>query len=148
MPVSPVTALSLVFTNLSVNCMAEDFDKILPEHFERGINEGLRLLLEMDNGNYNKIKSFEFPFTDFNQDIWDTCHKHGVECRFTKNDALKPTHPYLMTATTNCGDPHAPMGNAMEHGSVDGAIAENVASNCDKFNPVINTRMKQRFIKL
>ena len=135
--------------------MAEDFARVAPEYFERGILMGLQTLFKFPN--FNKIRSFEFPFTEYKEKtgldksptemIRKTCAKNGVECRFTKNDALEPTHPYLMTVTTNCGNLSAPMGNAMEHSSVDGAIAENVASKCNKFNPILNTKMKQRFMK-
>ena len=106
---------------------------------------GLEKLFGM-GPNFNKIKSFEFPFLQPNDNIRQKCAQLGAECRFSWNDCLEPTHPNLMTATTNCGDPHAPTGNEMEYGSVDAAIAENVASKGNKFNPVINDAMKETFL--
>jgi hypothetical protein len=64
----------------------------------------------------------------------------------SRDDALKKTSTYV-TATTNCADPHVVMGNEMDFGSVDAAIAENLLSKANIFSPTINQSMKEKFIE-
>lgn len=58
-----------------------------------------------------------------------------------RTDALAPK-PGFVIATTNCGDPHAMIGNEGGYSSVDAAISSNAQVN--HLNPCFNRRMQRR----
>jgi len=64
----------------------------------------------------------------------------------SRSDALKQTNSYK-TATTNCADPHAVMGNEMGYSSVDAAIAQNLVNKGNQFSPCLNQQMNMKFIE-
>ena len=66
------------------------------------------------------------------------CAENNVQLKYSRDDALLKTHPNYTTATTNCADPHASIGNKMGFGSIDGAIAENLGFKAMKLSPIIN----------
>lgn len=135
--------LNLKFLKYSTGVFAGHYRDLFNRHIIRGICRGMRRLL--DSG-LNRIKSFEFPFYKRDKELIDICAKGRVKCYFTRNDALKNSRPGLMTATTNCANPHTITGNTMKHHSVDESIAENLRSKANKWSPIINSRMKEKFI--
>ena len=137
------TKLNLKFLKYSTGVFAGHYRDILDRHIIRGVCRGMRRLL--DSG-LNRIKSFEFPFYKRDKELMDICAKGRVKCYFTRNDALKNSRPGLMTATTNCANPHTITGNLMKHRSVDEAIAENLRSKANKWSSIINIKMKEKFI--
>jgi hypothetical protein len=118
--------------------------QILNQHINKGIANGLDLLFSSKNQKW--IKAVELPFYDKDQDIINICEKHGIECKFSTDDALKRTHPSFVTATTNCADPHAMAGNEMGYSSVDASIAENLKSKANIFSPLINKLIGEKFL--
>ena len=116
---------------------------IIEQQFKVGVYLGLDSWFKSGR---NKIKSFEFPFYPITNKIKDICADNSVECHFTSDDCLKQTHPNLMTATTNCGNPHAVAGNNVGFGSDDDLIGQNVGSHCNKFSALINTEMRELYV--
>lgn len=113
----------------------------------QGVADGLENLLKLLPKNH-RIKRIELPFFDQNPHIDCVCSKYDVELKYSTDDALKSTRREYMTATTNSADPHSTTGNKMGFGSVDGAIAENLAGKAIKFSPIINQSMKECFVKI
>lgn len=76
----------------------------------------------------------------------DVCNKIGIKLKISRDDALKKTSGRLITAVTNCADPHAAFGNEMGFSSVDAMIAENLEGKGHAFNPCLNATMKSAYI--
>ncbi|XP_054152769.1 uncharacterized protein LOC128951548 [Oppia nitens] len=124
----------------------EPYKAIVNRYINAGVSSGLNKLL--DNSAVQKIASIELPFFDPTQDIIDSLVSHNRPAPvFGKQDALKQTNGYL-TATTNCADGHCVTGNEMGFNSVDSAIAENLVDRANKFSPVLNELMTERYIQV
>lgn len=128
----------------------------LSEQLCLGVLKGLRQLLALPPASRNRIKRLELPFYEEDQnarvaqilnDIRKLCQRNDIEFSCNDADALEQTSPYT-TATTNCSDPHAPMGNEMNYGSVDAAIAENLRLKGNNFNPICNPKMKAAYLNI
>ena len=144
LPGLKVGIVNLKFLKYGSGFYAGAYSKLVTKHIVNGIYRGLQRQLRQKS---NKIKSFEFPFYAHDQRLWELCDKYRIYCGFTDEDALRPAD-YHMTATTNCACAHAVAGNGMTYGSVDSAIAENLRSKANKFSPIINSKMKEKFIKM
>ena len=125
---------------------SSEMQVILDQYIIEGVREGIQILFASHNPKW--IKSIELPFYDFDDQILAICKNHNVECKFSRDDALKKTHPQLVTATTNCADPHVVMGNEMGYSSVDAAISQNLESRGHIFSPCVNKLMGAQFIPL
>lgn len=128
----------------------------LLENLARGVLAGVKQLFKLSKEDRSQIKRIELPFyfdySDQNmmqilKEINTLCQHNGVEFNSTCEDALAQTSKYI-TATTNCSDPHVPTGNEMGYMSVDAAIAENLQGKGNKFNPILNRKMKAEYLKL
>jgi len=129
---------------------AGKFGPIIEEHILEGVIDGLEELFA--NYDVRHIGAVEFTFYS-QDDVQEARLKklketHNVEYRFSYEDALKSTWPEYITATTNCADPHAALGNKMGYGSVDGAIASNLVDQGDKFCPLVNAKMRMEFVDI
>ena len=141
-----IPEVNLKFLKYGTGFFAGPYYDILEKHISRGVYRGMKALFESSTN--RNIRSFEFPFYKSNPQIMSLCAKYSIDCRFSFDDALKQPHPNLMTATTNCADPHAVTGNEMGYSSVDAAIAQNLKSKANKWSPVLNTKMSEEFIEL
>ncbi|ODN02207.1 hypothetical protein Ocin01_04457 [Orchesella cincta] len=144
--------LNFKFLKYGTGFFAWKFGTVLNNLILPGVIDGLEhLFMRNDEKVKASIKNVELPFykIDFKsmKRIKEFQAKYGVSIIATSNDALKQTCG-LITATTNCGDNHAVCGNEMEYGSVDAAIAENLASKGNKFSANINTMMSERYIEV
>lgn len=108
------------------------------------------------NAMLGKVKRITLPFSGSDASAPDSAKtlnpilsqieavtkKLGLEWGGTpKEDALKPCKGYV-TATTNCADPHAMMGNEGGQSSVDASISTN--TNSGHLNPAFNRDMQFR----
>lgn len=137
----PDEKINFKFLRAGLGCFAEG---ILPATdtgeaaaLARARLEGIRdalynlKLLPADMRYLGKVKGLELPFSGLIgaetiiQDIAKLAQELGLEWGGTPNqDALMPREGYV-NATTNCGDPHAQIGNEGEYLSVDATIASN-----------------------
>ncbi len=129
----------------------------LRENLVKGVLKGLEQLLAMPQSYRSQIKRLELPFYIYdarseqvNQELLKVkklCEENGIAFSSDNKDALTKTST-LITATTNCSDPHAPCGNEMHRCSVDAAIAENIESRGNKFSPICNPQMQSSYVTL
>ena len=150
------TSINLKFLRYGCGFFAGDVQQVVEANFLEGVRQGLQDFF--NSGNHQNIQSIELPFTPTEapgyglatqkQKIIELCEAFGKTIRFTMNDALFPHPGGLMTATTNCADPHAPTGNEMQYGSVDAAIAENIEGKLDSFCPLLNSEMQIDIVSL
>jgi len=124
----------------------------LEEHLLPGVLDGLeRLFTERKP---EAIRSLEFPFYRLDPNsktrLESLKSEFGVNYKFSHDDALMNTTVAegLITATTNCGDPHAACGNEMGFCSVDGAIAENLKSRGNIYCPNLNKGITSKFVPI
>ncbi|MBS0290323.1 MAG: hypothetical protein JSS07_09875 [Proteobacteria bacterium] len=129
----------------------------LSENLAIGVLKGIQQLLKLSPESRSQIKRIELPYyretnnqrlDEILKEIETLCTKNGLEFASTKDDMLAQTSKKYKTATTNCSDPHAPFGNEMNYGSVDAAIAENLARKGNNFNPIFNTKMKEAYLTI
>ncbi len=127
----------------------------LSENLAIGVYKGLEQLCALPIECRSQIKRLELPFykDKFNiridailKNIGILCNVNNIEFAAHNEDALAPTVAKYKTATTNCSDPHAPMGNEMHYGSVDAAIAENLQRKGNNFNPICNPAMGSQYL--
>lgn len=164
---SPGDQLNFKFLKYGTGFFAQDFGHIVNELILSGVVEGLEKLFR-DDRVAGVIKHVEFPFYDKDDDsvlrLELLKEKFGVGYSFTRDDALKETSPGLITATTNCADSMAVIGNfcysfcrtiirdgkfsgnEMRFGSVDAAVAENLESKGNTFCPILNPEMEVKLI--
>lgn len=140
-----VANVNLKFLKYGCGGFAGNFRDILEKHINEGIRRALKKQFKLKS---NRIKSFEFPFFRYDKELFELCDRHRAYCGFTRTDALKRTDYPTITVTTNCANPHAMPGNTMNFSSVDGAIAMNLRTKANKFSAIINTKMKEKFIKI
>ncbi len=143
--------INFKFLKYGTGFFAGNFREDLSKHILTGVIDGLETLFREHSP--KNIKALEFPF--YTEDPMSHTRletlksKYGLAgIRFSHEDALKTTIPNLVTGTTNCADPHAPFGNEMSWGSVDGAIGENLKTKGNIFCPCLNKSMKEKFIKI
>jgi hypothetical protein len=124
---------------------------LLEKHILRGVVDGFEKLFK-DHAP-KSIKSLEFPFYEKDDESIARLDKlsdeFDIEYSFSQDDALKMTSPKIkrVIATTNCANPHAPIGNAIGS-SIDGAICINLRTRGNIFCPALNTRMGGMFLDL
>ena len=124
---------------------------VLIKYILPGVVKGLRNLFKHKP---MAIKSLEFPFYEQDDESIRKLEKlklkYEIKYHFSRDDALKTTapDPDSIIATTNCANPHSPIGNAMSFGSIDGAIANNLRTKGNIFCPCLNRRMRSRFMSL
>ena len=137
--------VNMKFLKYGCGFFAGEYSRELDRNIGDGIYMGLEKLFKSGK---NMIKAFEFTFYDHFHEIDRLCERYGIECKWSKEDSLKSTHPNQITATTNCADPHSVTGNEMNFSSIDATIGENILSKGFKFSPIINTAMNYEFIDL
>ena len=135
-------SVNFKFLKYGTGYFAGSYRDILESLIGQGVAEGLAELLPRQQ----HIKSIELPFYDHNPIIDKVCAENNVQLKYDRDDALLKTHPNYTTATTNCADPHASIGNKMGFGSIDGAIAENLGFKAMKLCPLINKKMMEYFL--
>ena len=135
-------SVNFKFLKYGTGYFAGSYRDILESLIGQGVAQGLAELLPRQQ----HIKSIELPFYDQNPIIDKVCAENNVQLKYGRDDALLKTHPNHTTATTNCADPHASIGNKMGFGSIDGAIAENLDFKAMKLCPIINKLITQNFI--
>ncbi|HRE31525.1 MAG TPA: hypothetical protein PLD88_06060, partial [Candidatus Berkiella sp.] len=153
--------INFKFLKYGVGFFAEDLDgeakNQLSEHLTQGVLLGLKRWIKLPTAQRDKIKRIELPFykeagnvaiQNTLNEIERICAKHNIEFAATTQDALAPTSKQYITAATNCSDPHVPTGNEMHYGSVDAAIAENLARKGNNFSPICNKEMKCQFLAM
>ncbi|MCS5710335.1 hypothetical protein [Candidatus Berkiella aquae] len=153
--------LNFKFLKYGAGFFAEDLEgeakNQLSEHLTKGVLLGLYQWLKLPLAQRNKIKRIELPFykevdnvviENTLNEIASICAQHDIEFSATNQDALAQTSKKYITATTNCSDPHAPTGNEMHYGSVDAAIAENLARKGNNFSPICNKEMQCQFLTI
>jgi len=140
------------FLKYGTGYFAGNMKEHLEEHLFPGVLDGLERFFKEFNP--TPIRSLEFPFyrldPNSKERLDDLKSTFGVNYKISHDDALKNTtkEEGLVTATTNCGDPHAACGNEMGFSSVDGAIAENLKSRGNIFCPCLNKNIQSKLIEL
>ncbi len=115
----------------------------------KGIEQALQALFDLppQARNLGKIKRLAFPWSYQDQEnaqetirnIENLTTGLGLEWGgMLEEDALTPTKGYV-NATTNCGDPHAMIGNEGRHQSVDASISTN--ADLAFLNPAYNKKI-------
>lgn len=109
--------LNFKFLKYGSGFFAQDFVHVVNEHILSGVIDGLeRLFIYHKDKVVPVIKHLEFPFYDKDNDSMERLQKlkeaFGVNYSFSKHDALEATKNGLITATTNCGDSMAVIGNS------------------------------------
>ncbi|KAJ6640645.1 hypothetical protein Bhyg_05576, partial [Pseudolycoriella hygida] len=141
--------LNFKFLKYGTGFFAQDFGHIVNKFILSGVVDGLERLF-CDGRVAAVIKHLEFPFYEKDDDSMQRLkllkEKYGVEYSFSQDDALKETKAGLITATTNCADSMAVIGNEMRYGSVDAAIAENLKSKGNPFCPILNSQMDVKLV--
>lgn len=132
------------FLKYGTGFFAGNYGTILEQNINRGVLKGLETFFSNHTNKW--IKMIELPFYESDDEIIALCKRNGVDCIFTRDDALKSTFKNLIIATTNCADPHSVFGNEMGYSSVDAAIATNLKGSGHKFNPQLNKLMHEVFI--
>ncbi|KAJ6638330.1 hypothetical protein Bhyg_11065 [Pseudolycoriella hygida] len=148
---SPDDRLNFKFLKYGSGFFAHDFGHVVNELILSGVVDGLEILFR-DDRVASVIKHLEFPFYEKDDDSMQRLQllkdKYGVDNSFSQDDALKETKAGLITATTNCADSMAVIGNEMRYGSVDAAIAENLESKGNTFCPILNPEMQVKLIDI
>lgn len=119
------------------------------EGIERALQRIANLPKEEQEIALGKIKSLELPYSAVPPEtdaiierIEHLAQKLGLAWQGAANeDVFLPREGYV-NATTNCGDPHAMIGNEGDYGSVDAAISTN--ANVSHLNPVVNEGIQLR----
>ena len=131
-----------------------NYQPLIWKHIVDGVKIGMSALCSQPDHSA-AIAQVEFPYykEEHHHHRHFTVTKSSgeeVNCRFTMKDALQPpTSLHLRNAATNCGDGcFAMMGNEMNYGSVDAAIAENLQNKGNQFNPVLNPLMQAKFVEV
>lgn len=113
----PGDRLNFKFLKYGSGFFAQDFQHIVNEHILSGVIDGLERLFGNDRRIASVIKHLEFPFYDSDEDAIRRLEllktKFGVSYSFSEDDALKATRVGLITATTNCADCMAVIGNSL-----------------------------------
>ena len=137
------------FSKGLTDCNITNLEVARLEGIERALQRIANLPKEEQETALGKIKSLELPYsaappeTDaIIERIEQLAQKLGLAWQGAdKEDFFLPREGYV-NATTNCGDPHAMIGNEGNYGSVDAAISTN--SNVSHFNPVVNEGIQLR----
>lgn len=112
---SPGDRLNFKFLKYGSGFFAQDFVHVVNEHILNGVVDGLERLFH-DDRVPSVIKHLEFPFygedENSKQRLKLLKEKFGVDYSFSQDDALKATIAGLITATTNCADSMAVIGNS------------------------------------
>ncbi|MBN9287960.1 MAG: hypothetical protein BGO43_00435 [Gammaproteobacteria bacterium 39-13] len=157
----PSLDLNFKFLKYGAGFFADGLDgqarKMLSENLALAVLKSIEQLCKLPFSARNHIKRIELPFYKEKTNkkielillaINKLCEKNNIEFASLPTDALAPTSKKYTTATTNCADPHAVMGNEMHYGSVDAAIAENLKQKGNNFSPVCNQAMGAKFVQL
>ncbi|OXA59400.1 uncharacterized protein LOC110845343 isoform X2 [Folsomia candida] len=135
--------INFKFLKYGSGFFAGDFSAIIEKNILNGVLDGLESLF----GRYDVscIKQVELPFYENTERgrVSQIQETSGRPIVFSMEDALRHSKPGLVTATTNCGDPHAVLGNEMGYQSVDAAIAENLQDKGNQFCPLLNANFRQ-----
>jgi len=142
--------INFKFLKYGTGFFAKGYASVLSTHIVAAVVDGIAAIAHLDRGSI--IKSVEFPFYDQPSPVSEEMMKllklerdFGIKSHFTNNDALRASPGYL-TATTNCGDPHASFGNELGYHSVDSSIAMNLKYGGIQFLPALNSGMKGSYI--
>lgn len=111
----PEDKVNFKFLKYGTGFFGGDFAPTLEKLILPAVLDGVEVLQEK-YGVSDVIKCVELPFyasdTESDKRIQAMREKHGMEVRFSTDDALKKgTVKGLLVATTNCGDNHAVCGN-------------------------------------
>jgi len=159
-PLATGRKINFKFLMAGMGCFASgihctDKDRILGTARLRGIQLALEYIGSLPAADQTrfigKIGRLELPFSvdydrkDFSgiQEALRTLAQTPIAWGgASKEDALKPSSDQTlwMDATTNCGNPHAMIGNCGEYGSVDSAMAMN--ARVQRLNALHNTAMQ------
>lgn len=111
--------LNFKFLKYGTGFFAGDFERIVNKHILSGVVDGLeRLFNEHGDKVVAAMKHLEFPFYDDKDKdsivrLQRLKKTFGVNYSFSQDDALEATKAGLITATTNCGDSMAVIGNSI-----------------------------------
>lgn len=107
--------LNFKFLKYGSGFFAQDFRHIVNAHILSGVVDGFERLFH-DYNVSSVIKHLELPFYDEDADsirrLKVLKKNFGVDFSFSYEDALKATKVGLITATTNCADSMAVIGNS------------------------------------
>lgn len=142
--------LNFKFLSYGSGFFADKFSDTIHTNILPAVIDGLETLFKRHRPKH--IRVVEFPFYTLTSSAQTRLErlkkKYGVDYKFSKDDALKETVKGLVTATTNCSDPHAATGNEMGFSSVDAAIASNLKSKGNIFSPLLNPKITSTFVHI